>query len=234
MPPAAGRGGEGAVGTRGAPHAHRRWREHGRSMAASLKCSIAGARSCSRPPVLGSLVAPGGHVAASAGGLRRRRQPGRWRPEPAVVTPTAEAITIDGVLDEPIWRDGAEDRRPGPATAEPRHHPTEEPRSACCTTTGHLYIGVMAYDSEPQPGDRDADGARRRPELRRPHRDPARHLPRPAQRLLLRDEPGRRPGRRPDLRQRRAEHRLGRHLARAHPAHGARGGSRSSRFPSRA
>ena len=79
------------------------------------------------------------------------------------------------------------------------------------------------------PRHRHADGARRQPDGRRSHRDPARHLSRSAQRVLLRDQPFGRAGRRA-RHQRTAQHRLGRDLGRAHAAHRRRvdGGVRHS------
>jgi hypothetical protein len=68
----------------------------------------------------------------------------------AAVTRTTEALTIDGVLDEPVW--GAAptigalvQRQPNPGTV-----PSERTDVRLLYDDGHLYIGVTAYDSEPQ------------------------------------------------------------------------------------
>ena len=68
----------------------------------------------------------------------------------AVVTATTEAITIDGVLDEPIWSSAPRignltQRQPVPGEA-----PTEDTEVTLLYDQDNLYIGVVAYDSEPQ------------------------------------------------------------------------------------
>lgn len=68
----------------------------------------------------------------------------------AVVTATPDAITIDGVLDEPIWSVAPKigdliQRQPVPGRA-----PTERTDVTLLTDKDHLYIGVMSYDSEPR------------------------------------------------------------------------------------
>ena len=102
-------------------------------------------------PVLlwGSLFASGSQTAAvqepappqSPGGQRAIRS--------AAVTRTADAITIDGVLDEPIWSatptiGNLIQRQPEPGTV-----PSERTDVRLLYDDGHLYIGVTAYDSEP-------------------------------------------------------------------------------------
>ena len=77
----------------------------------------------------------------------RSRRPGG--PRTAAVTRTTEAIIIDGVLDEPIWsaRPTIGDliqRQPDPGTV-----PSERTDVRLLYDDEHLYIGVMAYDSEP-------------------------------------------------------------------------------------
>ena len=68
----------------------------------------------------------------------------------AVVTATTDAITIDGVLDEPIWSSAPRignliQRQPVPGEA-----PTEATEVTLLYDQDNLYIGVAAYDSEPQ------------------------------------------------------------------------------------
>ena len=93
----------------------------------------------------GCLVAPAAHAAtpqetASTETLTRS----------AVVTATTEAITIDGVLDEPVWSSAPEigdliQRQPVPGET-----PTERTDVTLLYDQDNLYIGVVAYDSEPQ------------------------------------------------------------------------------------
>jgi hypothetical protein len=68
----------------------------------------------------------------------------------AVVTATTEPITIDGVLDEPAWsaapKIGALIQRQ-PASGHP---PTEATDVTLLCDQDHLYVGVVARDSEPQ------------------------------------------------------------------------------------
>ena len=112
--------------------------------------------------------------------------------------------------------------------------PTERTEVMLLRDENNLYVGVYAYDAEPDRVVGHADDARCVARGRRSHRDPARHVPRSAQRVLLRDESGGRAGRRPGVRERAAQHRLGRHLARAHDHARTTDGLRSSRFRSRA
>ena len=67
----------------------------------------------------------------------------------ASVTPITDAIAIDGVLDEPIWRSapkiGALVQRQ-PDTGEP---PTERTDVTLLRDENNLYIGIYAYDREP-------------------------------------------------------------------------------------
>ncbi len=67
----------------------------------------------------------------------------------AGVTSTTALITIDGVLDEPIWRSAptiGELVQRQPDTGAP---PTERTDVTLLRDDNHLYIGVVAYDSEP-------------------------------------------------------------------------------------
>jgi len=68
----------------------------------------------------------------------------------ALVTRTTEPITIDGVLDEPIWSatptiGSLIQRQPDPGTV-----PSEKTDVRLLYDDGHLYIGVMAWDDEPE------------------------------------------------------------------------------------
>ena len=66
------------------------------------------------------------------------------------MTPTTAAIAIDGVLDEPVWRSAPKigdliQRQPERASL-----PTERTEVTLLHDQDNLYIGVVAYDSEPQ------------------------------------------------------------------------------------
>ena len=68
----------------------------------------------------------------------------------AVVTAITEAITIDGTLDEPIWSAAPAigdliQRQPAPGRPT-----TERTRVTILNDGDHLYVGVVAYDSEPR------------------------------------------------------------------------------------
>jgi hypothetical protein len=65
------------------------------------------------------------------------------------VTRTSEPITIDGVLDEPVWAatptiGALVQRQPSPGTV-----PSEKTDVRLLHDESHLYIGVMAWDSQP-------------------------------------------------------------------------------------
>ena len=66
------------------------------------------------------------------------------------MTSTTEAITIDGVLDEPIW--SAAPTIGDLMQRQPRQGrpPTERTDVTLLYDRDNLYIGVVAYDSEPQ------------------------------------------------------------------------------------
>jgi hypothetical protein len=71
-------------------------------------------------------------------------------PRSAVVTATKEPITVDGVLDEPIWSVApkiGELIQRQPAEGRPA---TERTDVTILNDDDHLYIGVVAYDSEPR------------------------------------------------------------------------------------
>jgi Domain of unknown function (DUF5916)/Carbohydrate family 9 binding domain-like len=68
----------------------------------------------------------------------------------AVVTATTDPITIDGVLDEPIWSVAPKignlvQRQPASGQA-----PTEPTDVTLLYDRDHLYVGIVAHDSEPQ------------------------------------------------------------------------------------
>jgi hypothetical protein len=68
----------------------------------------------------------------------------------AVVTSTPAVITIDGVLDEPIWSSAptiGELIQAQPNAGQP---PSENTRVTLLRDRDNLYIGVLAYDSEPK------------------------------------------------------------------------------------
>ena len=71
-------------------------------------------------------------------------------PRSAAVTATTEPITIDGVLDEPVWSTAPTigdliQRQPAPGRP-----PTERTDVTLLTDRDHLYIGVVSYDSDPR------------------------------------------------------------------------------------
>src|SRR5687768_1620999 len=80
-----------------------------------------------------------------------RQQP--TPPEPttksAVVTP-ATAITLDGVLDEPIWRAAPAIGDLTQRQPEQGQAPTERTAVTLLYDRNYLYVGVVAHDSEPQ------------------------------------------------------------------------------------
>ncbi len=66
-----------------------------------------------------------------------------------VVTQVADRIAVDGVLDEPIWKEAPKigelvQRQPDTGQA-----PTERTEATLLYDANNLYIGVVAYDSEP-------------------------------------------------------------------------------------
>jgi hypothetical protein len=68
----------------------------------------------------------------------------------AVVTSTTDAITIDGVLDEPIWRAAPTIGDLTQRQPEQGLPPTERTGVTLLYDRNYLYVGVVAYDSEPQ------------------------------------------------------------------------------------
>ena len=92
-----------------------------------------------------------GWLAVPAAQAAARRQPAV--PEPArpsaAVTPTTDAIVIDGALDEPIWQTAPTigeltQRQPEQGVA-----PTDRTDVTLLYDAEFLYIGVVSHDSEP-------------------------------------------------------------------------------------
>jgi hypothetical protein len=95
------------------------------------------------------LLAPGSLGASPQEPVTPQPPSDRRTPRTASVTSISDPITIDGVLDEPVWGTtptiGAlVQRQPNPGT-----EPSERTDVRLLYDDGHLYIGVMAYDSEP-------------------------------------------------------------------------------------
>jgi hypothetical protein len=89
----------------------------------------------------GGLAAPAAHAQAPAVSTTTRS---------AVVTRTGEAITVDGVLDEPVWAAAPKigdlvQRQPVPGA-----RPSETTEVVLLYDEDHIYIGVTADDSEPR------------------------------------------------------------------------------------
>ena len=75
--------------------------------------------------------------------------PSSDREKSAVVTAAPEPITIDGVLDEPIWRAAPAIGDLTQRQPEQGATPTERTDVRLLYDRDHLYIGVIAHDSEP-------------------------------------------------------------------------------------
>lgn len=67
----------------------------------------------------------------------------------ALVTATSEPLTIDGVLDEPIWLVAPAIGDLTQRQPEQGAPPTERTDVRLLYDQDHLYVGVVAYDSEP-------------------------------------------------------------------------------------
>ena len=92
-----------------------------------------------------------GCLAIPAASAAPRQQTTSLEPVPrsAVVTSMTETITIDGVLNEPIWSSAPKigdliQRQPAPGRS-----PTERTDVTLLYDQDHLYVGVVSYDSEP-------------------------------------------------------------------------------------
>ena len=152
----------------------------------------------------------------------------------ADVTSVTSPIAIDGSLNEPAWTRRRKSATSCSASRVTGARRPSAPTSRCCATRT-ISTSASSPTIRSRIGHRDADGARRRSlECRRSHRNPPRHVPRPAKRVLLRDEPLGRARGRPDVRRRPAQYRVGRHLAGAGRAHRGADGWRNSPFRSRA
>lgn len=93
-----------------------------------------------------------GFLAAAAATAAPRRQspsPGS-APKTAVVTPTTDAITIDGVLDEPIWRSAPTIGDLTQRQPDEGQVPTQRTDVTLLYDRDFLYVGVVAYDAEPE------------------------------------------------------------------------------------
>ena len=89
-------------------------------------------------------------IPVASAATRQQTMPAERVPRSAVVTAAPEAITVDGVLDEPIWSAAAKigdliQRQP-----EPGRPPTERTDVTLLYDRDHLYVGVVSYDSEPR------------------------------------------------------------------------------------
>jgi hypothetical protein len=89
-------------------------------------------------------------IPAASAAPRQQTTPPELVPRSAVVTSITEAITIDGVLDEPIWSSAPKigaliQRQPAPGRP-----PTEATDVTLLYDQDHLYVGVVSYDSEPR------------------------------------------------------------------------------------
>ena len=129
------------------------------------------------------------------------------------VTSIATPISIDGVLSENAWSSAPKigdliQRQPD--TGQP---PTERTDITLLRDADNLYIGVHRVRLRTLSRRRHADGARWRARVGRSHRDRARHISRPAKRVLLCDQSRRRARRRARVRERAVEHGVGRDLA---------------------
>ena len=93
-----------------------------------------------------------GWLAVPTASAAPRQQP--TFPEPAtkaaVVTWTTDAITIDGALDEPIWRAAPTIGDLTQRQPEQGLPPSERTDVTLLYDREYLYIGVVSYDSEPQ------------------------------------------------------------------------------------
>src|SRR5262245_1149663 len=67
----------------------------------------------------------------------------------AVATAITATITVDGVLEEEVWRTAPPIGDLTQREPEPGGTPTEKTDVTLLYDAEHLYIGVMCYDSEP-------------------------------------------------------------------------------------
>ncbi|MBK7927296.1 MAG: hypothetical protein IPJ98_07310 [Bryobacterales bacterium] len=96
------------------------------------------------------------------------------RSVPATVI--AGGIEVDGVLDEPLWRDSPKIGDLVQRIPNSGAQASERTEVTILYDKSNLYIGVMCYDSEPDKGARRADDAGLHHDHGRPHRIAAGHL----------------------------------------------------------
>jgi hypothetical protein len=70
-------------------------------------------------------------------------------PKAAPVTRISAAITLDGVLDEPMWRTAPTIGELTQRQPDEGHPPTQRTDITLLYDQDHLYVGVVAHDSEP-------------------------------------------------------------------------------------
>ena len=123
----------------------------GYAVASSSRWSRAPWRSLLRSIVLSATVWVWAYLFAPVLCAATPQETGSVQPtKSAMVTRISSEITLDGSLDEPVW-----DTAPKigdltqriPQTGQP---PTERTDVTLLYDADNLYIGVMAYDSEPQ------------------------------------------------------------------------------------
>jgi hypothetical protein len=71
-------------------------------------------------------------------------------PRSAVVTTTPTEITIDGILNEPIWSTAPKIGELVQRQPQPGERPTERTDVTLLRDANNLYIGVVAYDTDPR------------------------------------------------------------------------------------
>ncbi len=106
--------------------------------------------SCRHVIALSAISSLGWFATAAFAAVPRQADSTQAAPRSAAVTTTTETITVDGVLDEAAWRTAPKigdliQRQPEPGRA-----PTERTEVTLLRDDDNLYIGVAAFDSEPQ------------------------------------------------------------------------------------
>jgi hypothetical protein len=90
--------------------------------------------------------------AATTAAAAPHQQP--TNPEPAtrsaVVTATTETITLDGALNEPVWKTAPKIGDLTQRTPDQGRPPTQRTEVTLLSDRDYLYVGVAAYDAEPQ------------------------------------------------------------------------------------
>ena len=110
-------------------------------------------------------------------------------------------LRVDGRLDEADLRQRCRRSATSSSRSPSRGAPGDgEDRGLAAVRRRRVLRHVPLWESRPERTGGQRDAARQQQHLpERPHRVPARHLLRPAQRHRVRDQPARRPLRRPDL-----------------------------------